>query len=81
MVSAFYVPRERETAPDEQRWVDSVYNAMSEDDRLVQLFMPRAHSTLGQDHVDKVSRLIREYRVGGLCFFQGTPEKQIALIN
>lgn len=81
MVSAFYVPRERETAPDEQRWVDSVYNAMSEEERLGQLFMLRAHSNLGQDHVDKIKRLISEYQVGGLCFFQGTPEKQIALIN
>ncbi|MCB9294980.1 MAG: serine hydrolase [Lewinellaceae bacterium] len=79
--SAFYVPREREVAPGEQQWVDSVYNAMSEHERIGQLFMLRAHSDLGQDHVDKVRRLISEYRVGGLCFFQGTPEKQIELIN
>ncbi len=79
--SAFYVPRERGAVPDGQRWVDSVYNAMSEDERLGQLFMLRAHSDLGQDHVDKIKRLISQYRVGGLCFFQGTPEKQIALIN
>ncbi|MCB0562966.1 MAG: serine hydrolase [Phaeodactylibacter sp.] len=82
ITSAFYVPREREAALDEQQqWVDSVYNSMSEDERLGQLFMLRAHSDLGQDHIDKIKRLISEYRVGGLCFFQGTPEKQIELIN
>ena len=58
-----------------------MYDAMSEGERLGQLFMVRAHPDLGQDHIDKVRRLIREYRVGGLCFFQGTPEKQIELIN
>jgi len=81
ITAAFYAPQERGAVSDEQRWVDSVFNAMSEGERLGQLFMVRAHSDLGQDHIDKVRRLIREYRVGGLCFFQGTPEKQIELIN
>lgn len=81
MASAFYIPSGRQAEAGEQQWVDSVYNTMSEDERLGQLFMLRAHSNLGQDHVDKIKRLIREYRVGGLCFFQGTPEKQIELIN
>ncbi|MCB9265220.1 MAG: serine hydrolase [Lewinellaceae bacterium] len=79
--SAFQAPGEGRTVSKEQQWVDSVYNAMSEQERLGQLFMLRAHSNLGQDHVDKIKRLISEYRVGGLCFFQGTPEKQIQLIN
>ena len=68
ITSGLYVPRERKAALDEQQqWVDSVYNAMSEDERLGQLFMLRAHSNLGQDHIDKIKRLISEYRVGGLC--------------
>ena len=65
----------------EQRWVDSVYNAMSEDERLGQLFMIRAHSDLGADHEASVEGQIKDYHVGGLCFFQGTPEKQLELTN
>ncbi|WP_238749099.1 glycoside hydrolase family 3 N-terminal domain-containing protein [Neolewinella maritima] len=65
----------------EQRWVDSVYTSMSEDERLGQLFMIRAHSDLGADHEASVERQIKEYHVGGLCFFQGTPEKQLQLTN
>ena len=65
----------------EQRWVDSVYAAMSEDERLGQLFMIRAHSDLGADHVASVKQQIRDYHVGGVCFFQGTPEKQLELTN
>ena len=68
-------------SPTEQRWVDSVYQAMSEDERLGQLFMIRAHSDLGADHEASVERQIKEYHVGGLCFFQGTPEKQLELTN
>ena len=70
------------TGPNAQEaWVDSVYNAMSEAERLGQLFMLRAHSNLGKAHEQKLRRLIREYKVGGLCFFQGTPERQVELIN
>src|SRR5699024_609553 len=46
-----------------------------------QLFMIRAHSDLGADHIQSVIHQIEKYKVGGLCFFQGTPEKQIELVN
>jgi beta-N-acetylhexosaminidase len=75
---------EKGTDPEpsaEDVWVDSVYNSMSAEERLGQLFMIRAHSDLGPDHVAKVERLIEEYHVGGLCFFQGTAEKHARLIN
>ena len=61
----------------EIQWVDSVYESMSEEERLGQLFMIRAHSDKGPDHITKVKNLIKKYKVGSLCFFQGTPEKQI----
>ena len=65
----------------EKHWVDSVFNAMTEDERLGQLFVARAHSNLGPDHVAAVKRIIKTYHVGGLCFFQGSPARQIDLIN
>jgi len=60
----------------EQNWVDSIYNVLTEDERIGQTFMIRAHSDKGRDYVQKVMDLVKTYRVGGLCFFQGTPEKQ-----
>jgi beta-glucosidase-like glycosyl hydrolase/CubicO group peptidase (beta-lactamase class C family) len=65
----------------ETHWVDSVYQVMSEDERLGQLMMIRAHSDKGPEHTALVEEQIRKYKVGGLCFFQGTPEKQIELTN
>lgn len=66
---------------NEPEWVDSVYNSLSLDQKIGQLFMIRAHSDKGASHIQDVSRQIRQYHVGGLCFFQGTPEKQAALTN
>lgn len=65
----------------EDRWVDSVFQSLDANERLGQLFMIRAHSDLGPDHIAKVKEQIRQYKVGSLCFFQGTPEKQAELIN
>ncbi|MEL6142697.1 MAG: glycoside hydrolase family 3 N-terminal domain-containing protein, partial [Bacteroidota bacterium] len=65
----------------EKVWVDSVYNSMDFEQQLGQLFMVRAHSDLGAEHIAEVEKLIRDYHVGGLCFFQGTPERQLELTN
>ncbi|MCB0568166.1 MAG: serine hydrolase [Phaeodactylibacter sp.] len=81
LLSASYVPNRRGAPSAEQRWVDSVYNAMTESERLGQLFMIRAHSDKGQEHINEVMAQIERYHVGGLCFFQGTPEKQVELVN
>jgi len=67
--------------PAEKAWVDSVFATMDLDHQLGQLIMLRAHSDLGADHIAHVKREITKYHVGGLCFFQGTPEKQLALTN
>ncbi|MCB0651465.1 MAG: serine hydrolase [Saprospiraceae bacterium] len=67
--------------PKEKMWVDSVFNSLTLDERLGQLFGIRAHSDLGSKHIAEVEAIIKKYKVGGLCFFQGTPEKQVELIN
>lgn len=74
-------PLGRAADRQEASWVDSVYNAMNEDERIGQLFMIRAHSDLGPDHVAKVEKMVKDYHVGAMCFFQGDPEEQIRLIN
>ena len=67
--------------PDEISWVDSIMRQLSERDRLAQLFMMPAYSNLDEKHANSIKKLVSEYKIGGLIFFQGTPEKQIALTN
>ena len=71
-----------EINPIEQRqWVDSVFNSLNAEERLGQLFMIRAHSDKGIEHINFVKKQIKEFGIGGLCFFQGTPDKQLKLTN
>jgi beta-N-acetylhexosaminidase len=64
-----------------QQWIDSVFNSLSDDQRIAQLMVIRAHSNLGPDHVAKVVSDIQQYNVGALCFFQGGPVRQATLTN
>lgn len=66
---------------EENQWVDSVFNTLNTDQKIGQLFMIRAHSDKGPEHIAEVERQIKEYQIGGLCFFQGTPLKQAELTN
>ena len=62
-------------------WTDSVFNSLSDDEKIAQLMVIRAHSNLGADHVAKVTSDIQKYNVGALCFFQGGPVRQANLTN
>ena len=64
-----------------QQWTDSVFNSLSDDEKIAQLMVVRAHSNLGADHVAKVVSDIQKYNVGALCFFQGGPIRQANLTN
>lgn len=62
-------------------WVDSVYQSLSPEDRLGQLFMVAAYSNKDQAHVNEISTLVRNENLGGLIFFQGGPDRQARLTN
>jgi beta-glucosidase-like glycosyl hydrolase/CubicO group peptidase (beta-lactamase class C family) len=66
---------------DKQAWVDSVFNSMTPDERLAQLFMVAAYSNKDSAHIKELERLIREYKIGGLIFFQGGPVRHATMQN
>lgn len=63
------------------RWVDSVFNSLSADEKIAQLFVVATYSNRGEDHKQEILKLIREQKVGGLIFFQGGPVREANLIN
>lgn len=67
--------------PLQASWVDSVYNKMSMDEKIGQLFMIAAYSNKGPQHSQDILKLIKKYHIGGLIFFQGTPQEQAKLTN
>lgn len=67
--------------PQQRRWVDSVFNSLSVNERIAQLFMVRVHPNLGKSYVDSVERIIRQERLGGIVLFQGGPLAQVNAVN
>lgn len=63
------------------RWVDSVMKTLTPDQRIAQLFMVAAFSNKDEAHKNYMAKLVRDYKVGGLCFFQGGPVRQAKLTN
>lgn len=64
-----------------EKWAMEKMQNMTIEEKIGQLFMIRAHSDKGPEHIAQVERYIKDYKVGGLCFFQGTPSKQAELTN
>src|SRR5690554_5629269 len=62
-------------------WVDSVFNSLTPQERVAQLFMVRAHSNLGQKYIDSVARVIEAEQLGGIVLFQGGPVRHAQVIN
>ncbi len=65
----------------ENAWVNQKFNSLTEEERIGQLIVVRAHSNKGSSHVRSVENLIKKYKVGGVTFFQGTASKQMELTN
>ncbi|MFT5747305.1 MAG: beta-N-acetylhexosaminidase, partial [Saprospiraceae bacterium] len=55
----------------ENTWVETTFDTLTLDEKIGQLMWIRAHSDKGPEHAKKVKRLITDYHVGGLTFFQG----------
>jgi beta-N-acetylhexosaminidase len=63
------------------KWVDSIYDNMTIKEKVGQLFMVAAYSNRDKNHVDSIQKLIKDYNIGGLIFFQGGPVRQAKLTN
>ena len=68
-------------SPEGNKWVDSVYNAMTLEEKFGQLFMVAAYSNKDSAHYNAIDKLIQENKIGGLIFFQGGPVRQAKLTN
>jgi len=64
-----------------KQWADSVFNTLSEEQRIGQLFMVPAFSNRDLTHVTEITNLINNYHIGGLIFFQGGPVREVTLTN
>ncbi len=62
-------------------WADSIFNTLSPDERIGQLFMIAAYPKQGAENQAVVTKLIQDYKIGGLIMFQSGPVTQAKLTN
>jgi beta-glucosidase-like glycosyl hydrolase/CubicO group peptidase (beta-lactamase class C family) len=67
-------------------WSDSVYNSLTNDQRIAQLMVVRLSTIDGKTKTvtffdDQVMKLVKDYNIGGICLFQGSPVKQATILN
>ena len=66
---------------EKQQWVDSTYAAMTVDEKIGQLFMVATYTNKSESHLNEIEKLVTDYKIGGLIFFQGGPLAQVKATN
>ena len=64
----------------EDRWVDSVYNSLTLEQRVAQLICMRANQP-DKPFYEDVAKYIKQYNIGGVCFFRADAEAQVNQTN
>lgn len=77
--TVFAQPKSKFTSSE--KWVDSVYNQMSFNEKVGQLFMVAAYSNRDEKHVNELLELVKSKNIGGVIFFQGGPGRQATMTN
>lgn len=62
-------------------WVDSIYNNMTLEEKIGQLFMVQVFSDKGVAHKNEILQLVKEQHIGGVIFSKGGPVRQAKLNN
>lgn len=65
----------------QQHWVDSIYESLTWNERIAQLFMVPAYSNGNAKHHKELQHLVKSNKVGGLIFMQGGGSKRQVQLN
>ncbi len=69
-----------------KRWADSVFKTLTNDEQIAQLMVVRLSTIDNKTKLvtffdEQVSNLVKQYNIGGVCLFQGSPVKQATVLN
>ncbi len=81
LLSCFHGMASSAVSKPDSTWVDSVFNSLTPDQRIAQLFIIRAFSDRDSVYNDTLTNLVRKWNPGGICFFKGAPCRQAFLTN
>lgn len=80
-VEPFLLNTNEEGAKNRTQWVDSVYNQMSVEQRVGQLFIFTIAPQLHKANQNLLKKVVEDYQVGGLLFSGGEVANQVKLTN
>jgi len=63
------------------RWVDSIFQTLSPEEKIGQLMMIPISSYASPDEIEELKRQIKTFRFGGLYITRGGPEGHVRMIN
>jgi beta-glucosidase-like glycosyl hydrolase len=66
---------------NQKKWVDSIYNSLSSDEKIGQLFTIWVATKQGTEQMDKVAEKIKKNHLGGLIFSLGNIKDQAKYTN
>ncbi|MFH1121167.1 MAG: glycoside hydrolase family 3 N-terminal domain-containing protein [Bacteroidota bacterium] len=58
-----------------------MFTSLSPEERIAQLLMVRAYSNRDEAYVEELTNLVKDFHLGGVCFFQGGPVRQALVTN
>ena len=68
-------------AIERAHWVDSVYNSLSLNERIGQMFIYTVAPQLDAKNINHLKAIIKDYKIGGLLFSGGEVANQVKLTN
>jgi len=63
------------------QWVDKTYQALSQDEKLGQLFIVALYTNRGENEISSVRNIITNDKIGGLILMQDDAAREINLVN
>ncbi len=67
--------------PSKESFPEKLLKKMTLEEKIAQLLIIRVYSDFSQEKINEIENTVSKYQVGGVCFFKGSPGKQIALTN
>ena len=83
ITKAQYQPKNISSAEIEKanQWVSKTYNALSQDEKLGQLFIVALYTNKDEAHINGVRNIVVNEKIGGLILMQDDAAREINLVN
>ena len=62
-------------------WVDKTYNALSQDEKIGQLFIVALYTNKDEAHINQIRNIVLNDKIGGLILMQDDATREINLVN